>query len=142
MADRRRRFAALQGFLAVAAVLALRLTPVNASAGGVLPHAHLLIDGADGTFDHHEVGERHHDSERRHSQGNHTLTTSAGSTHADWPSEANAGLVGDAVRRSARPPGDLPVVKHVSVFATAAAAPVADLLALLFAPAEAYMVLV
>lgn len=50
--------------IAIIAAMSLLLTPMTARAGAGLPHAHafltLLIDGADGKFDHHEFEAANH----------------------------------------------------------------------------------
>ncbi len=131
------------------AVLALLLTPVTASTGGQIPHAHalihLLIDGADGSFDHHRIGAERHD----------IADDASATTHDPIPA---GDPLPDAARRPSRPadapgsesahadvahgpsPDDLPVVSALSPFATVAATPIPDLLARMLAPA-AWLVL-
>lgn len=151
MVARRRVAAIAKGCLAVVAVLALLVTPVTASTGAQVPHAHalihLLIDGADGSFDHHHIGNEHADAGGAHAgaAGNAVFAVRAESHDpVAMPirshQAADAALADDAGDRAALP-DDFPVVTSLSVFATAAATPVADVLARLLAPAVATLVL-
>ncbi len=125
-------------------VLALLLTPVTASTGGQIPHAHalihLLIDGADGSFDHHRIGENRHDV------ASDAAATSHGPIPVDDPlpdaarrpshlAEALGAVAAGAANVHGPSPDDLPVVSALSLFATVAATPIADLLARMLAPA-------
>jgi hypothetical protein len=149
LAVRRRHASFFPGRLAVFAALALLLTPVTASTGVQIPHAHalvhLLLDGADGSFDHHRLGHPG-GGNADHAAGNHASpgpgeVAGSAAPFVGRSAAANPARADVASGQSPAPPDDLPVLTSLSVFATAAAIPLAGSLARLHAPAVASLLL-